>query len=266
MSASPGVPLQVSALPAEPVPDPSPPPIEIASLHVRYGRKAVLSGVSLTVPRGSVTALLGRNGTGKSSLIRCLLGEQKATAGTVSLFGRDVWRERKSLLHRVGVVPEQPDAPPELSARRLATFCSSLYPRWDDVAFAARLDRFGVSAEQPFGKLSKGQKGAVMLALALGHSPELLILDDPTLGLDVVARHEVFREVIGDLADRDTTVLLTSHDLLGVEGVADRVAILKDGILVVNEALEPLKERFARPLEDIFTAVVAGETSMEASR
>lgn len=259
MSGSPGMPLPVAV-------ETAPPPIEIAGLNVRYGRRHVLAGVSLTVPRGSVTALLGRNGTGKSSLIRCLLGEQKPAAGTVRLFGRDVWRERRGLLHRVGVVPEQPDAPPELCARRLAAFCSSLYPRWDGEAFAERLDRFGVSPEQPFGRLSKGQKGAVMLALALGPSPELLILDDPTLGLDVVARHEVFREVIGDLADRGTTVLLTSHDLLGVEGVADRVAILKDGALAVNEALEPLKERFARPLEDIFTAVVAGETGKEASR
>jgi len=259
MSASP----QVAAPEAEST---EPPPIEISGLHVRYGRRHVLEGVSLTVPRGSVTALLGRNGTGKSSLIRCLLGEQKPTAGAVRLFGRDVWGERRTLLARVGVVPEQPDAPPELSSRRLAAFCSGLYPRWDHAAFAGRLDRFGVSPSQPFGRLSKGQKGACMLALALGPSPELLVLDDPTLGLDVVARHEVFREIIGDLADRGTTVFLTSHDLLGVEGVADRVAILKDGALAVSEELEPLKARFARPLEDIFTAVVAGNTSGDMSK
>jgi ABC-2 type transport system ATP-binding protein len=233
-------------------------PIETSGLEVRYGRRQVLSGISLTVPKGSVTALLGRNGTGKSSLIRCLLGEQKATAGTVRLFGRDVWRERTSLLPRVGVVPEQPDAPPELPARRLAAFCASLYERFDHQAFAARLDRFGVDDRQPFGRLSKGQKGAVMLALALGHSPELLVLDDPTLGLDVVARHEVFREVIGDLADRGTTVFLTTHDLEGVEAVADRVAILKDGVLAVQEDLEPLKARYGRPLEEIFTAIAVG--------
>jgi ABC-2 type transport system ATP-binding protein len=169
-------------------------------------------------------------------------------------------------MSRVGVVPEQPDAPPELSPRRLAAFCARLYPRFDHEAFAARLDRFGVPAVQPFGRLSKGQKGAVMLALALGPSPELLVLDDPTLGLDVVARHEVFREVIGDLADRGTTVFLTSHDLQGVEGVADRVAILRDGVLAVSEELEPLKQRYARSLEDIFTAVVAGEAQGQEAR
>jgi ABC-2 type transport system ATP-binding protein len=219
----------------------------------------VLDGVALTVARGSVTALLGRNGTGKTSLVRCLLGEQKPAAGTVRLFGREVWGERTSLMARVGVVPEQPDAPSELPPARLAAFCARLYPRWDEAGFRARLDRFEVPLGQPFGRLSKGQKGAVMLALALGHSPELLVLDDPTLGLDVVARQEVFREVIGDLADRGTTVFLTSHDLAGVEGVADRIAILMEGRLVVDEELEPLKARFARPLEDIFTAVTRRE-------
>jgi ABC-2 type transport system ATP-binding protein len=240
-------------------------PVEIVGLEVRYGRRQVLGGVTLTVPKGSVTALLGRNGTGKSSLVRCLLGEQKPTAGEVRLFGRDVWRERETLLSRVGVVPEQPDAPPELAPRRLAEFCAGLYPRFDLEGFDARLVRFGVPPQGAFGRLSKGQKGAVQLALALGHAPELLVLDDPTLGLDVVARHEVFREVIGDLADRGTTVLLTSHDLLGVEAVADRVAILKDGVLALQDDLEPLKERAGRSLEEIFTAVAAGESLAQES-
>ena len=95
-----------------------------------------------------------------------------------------------------------------------------------------------------------------MLALALGHGPELLVLDDPTLGLDVVARNAVFGEVIGELADRGTTVFVTTHDLAGIEGLADRVAILAGGRVVLEEEMEALKARWARPLEEIFTAVV----------
>ena len=118
--------------------------------------------------------------------------------------------------------------------------------------------------DRPFGRLSRGQRSAVMLSLALGNEPELLVLDDPTLGLDVVARDEVFREVIGDLADRGTTVFVTTHDLRGIEGIADRVAILRDARVAVDEELEALKTRWSRPLEEIFTAVtVSGATPME---
>jgi ABC-2 type transport system ATP-binding protein len=149
-------------------------------------------------------------------------------------------------MERVGVLPEEPDAPLSMNARTLSRFCGRLYPKWGAAGVEARLSRLGVPLATPFGRLSKGQKGAVMLSLALGHSPDLLILDDPTLGLDVVARREVFEELIGDLADRGTTVFLTTHDLAGVEPIADRVGILKDGRLVLDETMESLKARFRR--------------------
>ena len=220
--------------------------VAIEGLSVRYGRRLVLDRVSLSVPEGSVYVLLGRNGAGKSSLVRCLLGEQRPGAGRVRLLGGDVWRERAALLREVGVVPEEPDAPPSMNARQLARFCSGLYPRWDAAGFEARLERFGVPPGIPFGQLSKGQKGQVTLSLALAGSPRLLILDDPTLGLDPVARRAVFDELIVDLADRGTTVFLTSHDLAGVEGIADRVGVLRGGRLLVDEEMDTLKERFRR--------------------
>jgi ABC-2 type transport system ATP-binding protein len=127
-----------------------------------------------------------------------------------------------------------------------------------------RLERLQVPLRTPFRQLSKGQKGAVMLALALGHDPELLVLDDPTLGLDVVARRLVFGELIGELADRGTTVLVTTHDLAGVEGIADRVGILRGGRLVLAGALEALKAEHGASLEEIF-ASVAGERAGEAA-
>jgi ABC-type multidrug transport system ATPase subunit len=210
-----------------------------------------------------VYALLGRNGVGKSSLLRCLLGQQRASTGVARLFGRDSWRSRQSLMERVGYVPEEPDAPPELNARELALFCGRLNVRWDQPAVLARLERFQVPLATAFRSLSKGQKGAVMLALALGHDPELLLLDDPTLGLDVVARRAVFGELIGELADRSTTVLLTTHDLAGVEGVADRVGILHGSRLVLDGELEALKAEHGGSLEEIFAAV-AGDRAGDA--
>ena len=222
------------------------PVLSVEGLHVRYGRRTALEGVSLSLPRGSVYALLGRNGAGKSSLVRCALGQQKPRAGHVRLFGDDVWRHRTRLMGRVGVLPEEPDAPPTMTALALASFSASLYPRCDGAGMRARLERTRVPVDVPFGRLSKGQKGAVMLALALGHAPDLLVLDDPTLGLDVVARRMLYDELIGELADRGTTVLLTTHDLAGVEALADRVGILNGARLVVDEPLDALKGRFRR--------------------
>jgi ABC-2 type transport system ATP-binding protein len=225
----------------------SPPPALAADgLSVRYGARLALDDLSFAVQTGSVYALLGPNGAGKSSLVRCLLGEQRPAAGRALLLGEDVWRRRAQLLAEVGVVPEEPDAPPAMNARQLLRFCSRLYPRWDGAGAEKRLARFGVPLNVPFGRLSKGQKGQVALTLALAPSPRLLILDDPTLGLDPLARRTVFEELIGELADRGTTVFLTTHDLAAVEGIADRVGILRAGRLLLDEELESLKRRFRR--------------------
>lgn len=215
-------------------------------VSIRYGKSAVVNDVSFEVEPGSVFALLGRNGAGKSSLVRCLLGQQKPTNGRTLLFGKDAWRTRTQAMAHVGVFPEEPDAPPEASASELIAFCRQLYETWDDAAVERRLARSRVPRGVAFGKLSKGQKGAVMLALCLGHRPELLVLDDPTLGLDAVAKKALYEEVIGELAERRVTVFLTTHDLAGVERLASRVAIVKDGRLLLSEDLEDLKLRFRR--------------------
>jgi ABC-2 type transport system ATP-binding protein len=220
--------------------------LSVEGLAVRYGPRTVLADVSFEVPRGSVFALLGRNGTGKTSLVRCALGHQRATKGRVRLFGEDSWASRSRAMAKVGVVPEVPDAPPEMTAAELLAFCAPLYPSFDDQDARRRLERSSVPLGMPFGRLSKGQKGAVMLALALAPRPELLVLDDPTLGLDAVARRALYDELIGELADRGTTALVTTHDLDGIEPIADRVAVLHGARLLVNEPLDALKGRFRR--------------------
>jgi len=220
--------------------------VRIEGVTVRYGRKTAVDHVTLTAPRGSVYALLGRNGAGKSSLVRCLLGQQKPAAGAIEIFGEDVWQRRATLMERVGVVAEEADAPPEMTVRSLARFCGSVYTRWDANLVDDRLRRFGIAQSTKYGELSKGQKKQVSLALALAISPDLIVLDDPTLGLDVVARKSLFDEVIGELADRGITVLITTHDLAGVETIADRVGILRDGRLVLDDEMEAIKSRFRR--------------------
>ena len=124
----------------------------------------------------------------------------------------------------LGVVPEDPDAPVAMTAKHLDRFCSRLYPRWDADGLRRSpepLSRYRWTTA--FGQLSKGQKAQVMLSLALASSPRLLVLDDPTLGLDAAARRAVFEEIVVELADRDMTVFITSHDLSGIEAIATHV-------------------------------------------
>jgi ABC-2 type transport system ATP-binding protein len=218
------------------------PALEMDGLTVSYGRTHVVEGLTLAVPRGSVFALLGRNGAGKSSLLRVLLGQRPPAKGRVRLLGEDPWTRRTSLMARVGVVPEEPDAPPEMTPLALSAFCGRLHARWDAPAVAERFRRFEVPTDREFGRLSKGQKGAVMLALALGHAPE----------------------VIGDLADRGTTVFVTTHDLQAIEGIAEHVAILHGGRLALSGRLEALKAERGLSLEQIF-ASVAGTRAADAS-
>ncbi len=220
--------------------------LQLDDITIRYGKRNACEHVSFQVRRGEVFALLGRNGSGKTSLIRCLLGQLRPHSGRACLFGTDVWSHRHRLLAKVGVVPEEPDAPPDMTAIHLGEFCAGLYPVWDGTAFRGCLDRSGIPTNTAFRSLSRGQKGTLHLALALAHHPELLVLDDPTLGLDAVARAAVLEGLVTDLADRATTVLIATHDLSGIEGIADRVGILDAGLLQLDLSIENLKSRYAR--------------------
>src|SRR3990172_5983135 len=127
------------------------PALETDGLTIRYGRTTVVEGLSLAVPRGPVYALLGRNGAGKSSLLRVLLGQRPAAIGRVRLLGEDPWTRRTSLMARVGVVPEEPNAPTEMTPTQLSAFCGRLHTRWDGGAVAERLRRFEVPQDLSFG-------------------------------------------------------------------------------------------------------------------
>jgi ABC-2 type transport system ATP-binding protein len=175
-----------------------------------------------------------------------MAGLQKPGAGAVSVLGEDAWSRRVALMNRVGIVPEEGDAPPAMRVDDLAAFCARLHTRWNAGAVSTRLSRFGIDGRARFGNLSKGMKKQVMLTLALAASPELLILDDPSLGLDVVARKALFDEVIAELADRGITIFVTTHDLGAIETIADRVGILSEGRMVLDEEMETLKSRFRR--------------------
>ena len=216
--------------------------ILIRDVTLRYGRTTALDRLDLHVPEGSVYALLGRNGSGKSSLVKALLGHRKPDGGALEVDGLDPWKARHRLMGRIAATPETPDAPPAMKVGAIGDFVGSFHPAWDAAGFRGRLERFGIPLGKRFGELSRGQKGLVMLSLALAQKPALLLLDDPTLGLDPVARRFVFDELIGELADRGTTVLLTTHDLEGIERIATHLGILGKGKLLVEGEIEELRQ------------------------
>jgi len=221
-------------------------PLELESVTVRAGGRVILDHLTLAVPRGAVFALLGRNGAGKTTTFRCLLGLRRPDEGRALLFGQEAWQHRAAAMSRLGIVPEEPDVPLDMTPKNLAAFSAPLYPRWDGNAFAGRLRHFGIHATTPFGRLSRGQKTQVLLALALAIHPEALVLDDPTLGLDPIARRELLAELVGDLADNGTTTLIATHDIAAVEGLATHIAVLREGRLVLSGELEQIKGSFGQ--------------------
>jgi ABC-2 type transport system ATP-binding protein len=237
---------------------------------VRAGGRVVLDQLSLAVAPGSVFALLGRNGAGKTTAFRCLLGLRRPDRGRALLFGRDAWTYRAQAMMRLGVVPEEPDVPLDMSPRALGRFSAPLYARWDGTQYANRLRHIGIRDDVPFGRLSRGQKTQVLLAVALSTNPEALVLDDPTLGLDPIARRELLMELVKDLADHGTTTLISTHDFAAIEGLATHVGVLRGGKLVLSGPIDAVKGAYGQvdadplrasgdapaSLEEVFTDVV----------
>lgn len=221
-------------------------PITTEKLTVAYGKNHVFTDVSLAVEPGSVYALLGRNGEGKTTFVRCLLGQLPPRSGHARLFGRDAWRQRAANMGSVALVPESPNFPPQVRVAEVTRFLSRVQPRWNQAAADSELDALGIAASRRCDTLSRGQKTQFAVAIALASRPRLLICDDPTLGLDAVAHKQLIDRLIVELAEHGTTILLTTHDLQGVGSLADRVGILHQGALIVDEPLESLRQRFRR--------------------
>jgi ABC-2 type transport system ATP-binding protein len=253
-------------------------PLVLDNVTVRIAGRVILDQLSLTVKAGSVFALLGRNGAGKTTMFRCLLGLRRPDEGRALLFGRDAWTHRAAAMARLGVVPEEPDVPLDMTPRALASFCAPLYPRWNSDTFANRLRHFGIREKTPFGRLSRGQKTQVLLAVALCTRPEALVLDDPTLGLDPIARRELLAELVRELADHGTTTLVSTHDFAAVEGLATHIGVLRDGRLVLTGELETIKASYGRvdaaplrasgespaSLEEVFNDIVERQRGVAA--
>lgn len=219
-------------------------PLLVEGLSKGYGfRKRVIQDLDLAIPRGAVYALLGRNGSGKTTLFRTCLGFARPDRGRVELFGKDPRREGPAVLARTGWVPDQLHAEDSLRVRELLDFVSRAYPRWDKPYCYQLLGRFDLPLETRLRDLSRGMRTQVSLVLALAHRPELVLLDDPTLGLDAVVIEELVDALEEVHREQGTTLVFATHDLNEIERLVTHVGLLRQGSLLLSNSLEELKER-----------------------
>ena len=216
--------------------------LQLHNVHKKFGTSAVLRGLDLTIERGQIFALLGRNGAGKTTAIRLLMGLIARDAGSIAVLGHDPQQEPLAVRAAVGYLAEDQHMFGWMTVSELLIFLAPFYPTWDrDLANDFRR-QFDLPADQQIKSLSKGQNVRLGLILALAHRPELVILDDPALGLDPIMRKEFNRDLITHLQGHGTTVLYSSHLLYEVEPIADAVAILKDGVIVKQAETETLRQ------------------------
>jgi ABC-2 type transport system ATP-binding protein len=213
-------------------------------LAKRYWRETALGGVDLQVPEGAVYVLAGANGAGKSTLLRTLLNLVRADEGRAEVFGLDTATNGPAIRAGLGYVPETTQAGyPWMKAGQLLAYHAAFHPGWD-ADYAARLCRMlDVRPERRVGSLSKGQSRRLQLVMALAHRPRLLLLDEPTDGLDPVVRDEVMGLLSEHLADTGCTILISTHLVYEVERIADHLGVLRDGRLVVQAPREELHRR-----------------------
>ena len=221
----------------------SEPVIETKGLTKFFGGRCVVDELNLSIARGSIFGFLGRNGAGKSTTIRLLLGLLEPTRGNSHVLGTDSLRLTPQDRARIGYLPEGHHVYGWMSVEECGRFQRSFYKSWNDDIFRAVLSHFRLDTKTKSGNLSRGQRAGLCLAMVLAPEPELLILDDPALGLDPVARRSLIQSMLFVTRKAERTILFSSHMLSDVERVADEIAVLDGGNLRASCSLETFRQQ-----------------------
>jgi ABC-2 type transport system ATP-binding protein len=215
-------------------------------LAKHYAVTRAVDGLALRVPRGSVYGYLGRNGAGKTTTIRMLMGLAAPTRGSINILGKRLPEDRLAILERVGFLGEKKNLFEAMTGNHLVRFNRPFFPRWSDELAANYARRLEIPMDVKFKSLSLGNRTKLCLLLALAQGAELLILDEPTTGLDPVVMDEFLRVLIEDYAGEGRTIFLSSHNLAEVEKIADWVGIIDRGKLLLEAPLEEIRSDFRR--------------------
>ncbi len=226
--------------------DPSSAVIEVQGLTRKFGDKPALDDISISIPRGVVFGLVGANGAGKTTLMKHILGLLKALSGSVRVFGLDPVKEPVSVLSRIGYLSEVSDLPGWMRVDELMRYMRACYKTWDDAYAEDLRKQFELSPAAKISSLSKGQKARAGLLVALAYRPELLLLDEPSSGLDPIVRRDILGAIVRTIADEGRTVVFSSHLLDEVERISDRVAMLRSGNIRFVGDMDRIKETHHR--------------------
>ena len=223
------------------------PTAEMAGVSLAYpGGAPVLQGLDWQLLPGQVVGLLGRNGAGKTTLLEALLGLREPQAGTVQLFGQPASRPDDAVRARIGYVPQQSDLFDSFTATQLLAYFRSFYPRWNENKAQGLLSRWDIHPHQRIAKLSGGQQQRLSIIRALAHEPDLLVLDEPVASLDPAGRRDFLGELIGQVLERGTTVVFSTHILSDLERVAFHMAFMSGGRIALQAPLDELLDEVRR--------------------
>jgi ABC-2 type transport system ATP-binding protein len=222
--------------------------IETTQLFKSYGNNQALRGLDLRVPAGSIFGFLGRNGAGKTTTIKALMGLLRCDSGDAQVFGSRIIDADHSveIRRRIGFVTEDKELYPYMTVEQLIRFTRPFFPRWRHDLERRYLEMFELPPARKIPELSKGMRSKLMLLLAISRGAELLILDEPTDGLDPAATENVLRELMAIAASSGTTMFFSSHQLSEVELIADHIGIVDQGRMIVSGSLDDLKVQYAR--------------------
>ena len=219
--------------------------IEVKNVVKRFDGFAALDGLNITVPKGAVYGLVGPNGAGKSTIIRHLAGIYRQDLGEVLIDGEPVF-ENPAVKDRIAYIPDDIFYYTQATIRDMMKFYRDVYPRFDTACFEKLGEAFQLDLKRPVRKLSKGQQKQAAFWLALSQRPEVVILDEPVDGLDPVMRRQVWSLLLSDVAERGTTVLVSSHNLRELEDVCDHVGIMNHGRMLLERSLSELQDNIVK--------------------
>lgn len=217
--------------------------IDAHNINKVYGNKKILNDVSFTIEKGKIVGLIGPNGAGKTTLLRCLLGLAKYH-GDISILGLDPLKQRAELMRDICFIADTAVLPPWIKVKQVVSYMQDVHPNFNREKAEEFLEKTRIEPNQRINQLSKGMVTQLHLALVMAIDAKLLVLDEPTLGLDILYRKHFYEQLLNDYFDENRTILVTTHQVEEIEAILSDLIFIRDGEFILNTSMESLSEQF----------------------